>query len=103
MKCKTNLEVSFMPWNMRTSRSDQTHTSAIGMIAMLSLMLVMAPLSTARAEGSWCAQYGGGSGGTNCGFYSFQQCMAAISGNGGFCRQNGFYGYQGYPRTRTRR
>jgi hypothetical protein len=38
----------------------------------------------------WCAQYGGGGGGTNCGFYSFQQCMAAISGNGGFCTQNQF-------------
>ena len=24
-------------------------------------------------------------GGTNCGFHSFEQCQAAISGNGGFC------------------
>jgi hypothetical protein len=36
----------------------------------------------------WCAEYGGGSGGTNCGFYSFEQCMAARSGNGGFCSRN---------------
>jgi hypothetical protein len=88
-----------MSWNMQAS-GDRTHTIVTGAIAILSLMLAMAPLATARAEGSWCAQYGGGNGGTNCGFYSFQQCMAAVSGNGGFCRQNGFYGYQSSRRTR---
>jgi hypothetical protein len=44
----------------------------------------------AHADGTWCAQYGGSNGGTNCGFYSFQQCEAARSGNGGFCYQNPF-------------
>jgi hypothetical protein len=38
--------------------------------------------------GTWCAQYGGTHGGTNCGFYSFEQCQAARSGNGGSCSQN---------------
>jgi hypothetical protein len=70
----------------------------MGVVAVLSLVLAMSPLSPAWAEGSWCAQYGGGNGGTNCGFYSFDQCMAAVSGNGGFCRQNGFYGYQNSAR-----
>jgi hypothetical protein len=31
----------------------------------------------------FCAQYRGG--GENCGFYSFNQCLAALSGNGGIC------------------
>ena len=31
----------------------------------------------------YCAQYRGG--GENCGFYSFNQCLAAISGVGGMC------------------
>jgi len=31
----------------------------------------------------FCAQYRGG--GENCGFYSFNQCLAAISGAGGIC------------------
>ena len=61
-------------------------------------------------EYPWCAQYGGraGGGGTNCGFVSYRQCMAAISGNGGYCTQNLFYrgggerqrirsGYRVYP------
>jgi hypothetical protein len=40
----------------------------------------------------WCAEYGGGrGGGTNCYFVTIEQCRAAASGNGGFCRPNGFY------------
>ena len=31
----------------------------------------------------YCAQYKGGA--ENCGFYSFRQCLAALSGNGGVC------------------
>ena len=41
----------------------------------------------------WCAEYGGGGqgGGTNCYFVTLEQCRAAVSGIGGFCRENGFY------------
>jgi hypothetical protein len=54
-------------------------------IAVISIMLATLSLSTAGARaGSWCAHYGG-MGGTNCGFQSFEQCQAAISGTGGFC------------------
>ncbi len=45
--------------------------------------------------GSWCAYYGSGSGGTNCGFHSFEQCQAAISGNGGKCLRNQWYNSDG--------
>ena len=40
----------------------------------------------------WCAEYGGGfsGGGTNCYFITLQQCQAAVSGTGGFCRRNQF-------------
>jgi len=33
-------------------------------------------------------KYYGFFGATNCGFYSRQQCQAAISGNGGYCMLN---------------
>jgi len=49
-------------------------------LAALSLSVVSAHAAT------WCANYGG-QGGRNCGFHSFEQCQAAISGNGGFCTQ----------------
>ena len=41
----------------------------------------------------WCAVYGGakGGGGENCGFTTFAQCMATLSGMGGFCNRNTQY------------
>ena len=41
----------------------------------------------------WCAQYAGGGrgGGTNCGFFTLEQCRATVSGIGGFCVINQFY------------
>jgi uncharacterized protein DUF3551 len=37
----------------------------------------------------WCAYYSGGrGGGENCGFVTFQQCLATVSGIGGFCEPN---------------
>ena len=49
-----------------------------------------------RAEAQnypWCAIYSGGavSGGTNCGFISFEQCMATARGLGSFCYRNTQY------------
>jgi hypothetical protein len=40
----------------------------------------------------WCAQYGlSDDAGRNCGFVTWNQCMAAISGVGGTCEPNPFY------------
>jgi hypothetical protein len=40
----------------------------------------------------WCAYYNfGGHGATNCGFATWQQCEAAISGVGGSCGANPDY------------
>jgi hypothetical protein len=71
-----------MPWNTPAITSGQGCSSIMAAVAMLFLMIATTP--SAQAEGSWCANYSG-NGGTNCGFYSFQQCMAAVSGAGGFC------------------
>jgi hypothetical protein len=47
----------------------------------------------------WCAQYTGSMGGSiNCGFTSFAQCQADVSGIGGFCIRNNTYRPQGAPR-----
>jgi hypothetical protein len=42
-----------------------------------------------RADGTWCAYYVLH---TSCGFHSFEQCQATVSGNGGFCTRNPFSG-----------
>jgi hypothetical protein len=39
----------------------------------------------------WCLIYGTDFGGKNCGFTTFQQCQATVSGIGGFCMQNNTY------------
>ena len=77
-------------------------------IALISITLATLSISTigASADGTWCANY------DNCGFYSFEQCEAARSGNGGFCSRNPFsaqgsggstYGSAREPRRRYRR
>jgi hypothetical protein len=57
---------------------------------MRTSVLVVATLLltgvNARADGPWCAYYVKGA--TNCGFYSYEQCMADISGIGGSCVRN---------------
>ncbi len=60
----------------------------------LFAILAVAPLtSPAKADPyKWCAVYGGGNGGRNCGFVTLHQCRAAISGdNRAFCEPNPFY------------
>jgi hypothetical protein len=62
-------------------------TIAIALVTFAALSL---PASNAQAA-PWCAHYGGRMGGsTNCGFYSWGQCMATISGIGGYCALNQF-------------
>ena len=53
----------------------------------------------------WCATYAGpGGGGVNCGFYTLEQCRAAISGVGGSCDFDYWYQAQKqYPRVEKKR
>jgi len=39
----------------------------------------------------WCAHYLSPHGVQNCGFVTWEQCLAAIGGNGGTCEANPFY------------
>jgi hypothetical protein len=82
-------------------------------IPLVAITFTALSLSTigARADGPWCAFYGTGFSGRNCGFYSFEQCRASVSGIGGFCQPNTFsygsaasaYGAVREPRRRYRR
>jgi tetratricopeptide (TPR) repeat protein len=58
-------------------------------LARCSLIIVAAFVLGAPAkakEPGWCATYR--NGGNNCGFNTYEQCMAAISGIGGFCNRS---------------
>ncbi len=71
-----------------------------------ALVAAAAITASAHADGPWCAYYGGfASGATNCGFHTYQQCLATVSGIGGSCGPNTTYApppgrhrhYRGYP------
>ena len=63
---------------------------AFALIAFLALNSLASP---AKADPyRWCAEYGAGHGGRNCGFVTLQQCRAAISGdNRAVCIPNPFF------------
>jgi hypothetical protein len=44
--------------------------------------------ATARAAPPWCANLGGRDGGWDCGYFTFEQCMATARGLGGSCQPN---------------
>jgi hypothetical protein len=60
---------------------------ALGLAALAGTVAIDAGRQ-ARADGAWCADQGGRSGYTNCGYYTFEQCLDAVNGVGGTCRPN---------------
>lgn len=63
------------------------------LLVLLGLLAGAALGTPAQAQNyPWCAYYGGrDGGGTNCGFTTFEQCLATVSGIGGFCQRNTQY------------
>lgn len=67
--------------------------------AVLLAAFVSSATAAQAQNGPWCAHYDFGSDeSVNCGFHSFQQCIADVRGIGGFCSQNSTYGLA--PRNR---
>lgn len=72
------------------------------LLLVLSVSAVTAALGT-RAQAQnypWCAFYDTGDQAINCGFVTREQCMATVSGIGGFCMPNNTY--QPLPPARRR-
>lgn len=59
--------------------------------AGLAVFLAGAQPSTAEITYPWCAVYSEMDASRNCGFATYEQCRAAVSGNGGFCEPNSMY------------
>jgi hypothetical protein len=77
----------------------------VSFVIAAALMLMALPGSKAEAA-AYCAYAGGGRGGggyENCGYYTWEQCLATISGAGGFCMRNphdpALWGYPVEPRS----
>lgn len=55
--------------------------------SVISMFLIADPVAADPYK--WCANYR--NGGSNCGFTTFEQCQATVSGVGGSCGPNQFY------------
>ena len=58
----------------------------LALCSLIAPALLALGTPAAAAGPPWCAAYRNGS--TNCGFYTYQQCMETVAGNGGFCNRN---------------
>ena len=65
---------------------------AFALVAVLATTAVTSPAQAQQGQNSqWCADYGR-EGTVNCGFVSYEQCRATISGfNTGTCYRNPQY------------
>ena len=71
-------------------------------LAILALAIAARSPGGADAQAReypWCARYDAWS--YNCGFATYQQCLATISGAGGFCQANPRAAMGDDPRPRT--
>ena len=68
-------------------------TIVLATLVLSTTVLAQGPASALPYDPNpWCAVYSGRMGGaSNCGFRTWQQCMATVSGIGGFCSPNQFY------------
>ena len=65
---------------------------------LVAVPMVAAPPAQAR-DYPWCAVYNASGDVRNCGFDTFAQCRATVSGAGGLCERNPLYA----PPRRVRR
>ena len=68
------------------SKQLTTLKTTLAVLALPGMALVYAGSARAANAEAWCAYYNDES--TNCGFATFQQCEADISGVGGYCSRN---------------
>jgi len=80
----------------------------IGLTGAMVIAVLACVAGTKPAEAQvvypWCAHYQGRDmgGAPNCGFTSYAQCMATVSGIGGWCGVNPWYEPGPPPRARRR-
>jgi hypothetical protein len=77
-----------------------------GLVVLMILASALSPASAMEKYDPypWCAVYSDneGTGGTNCGFLTIEQCRATVSGIGGFCEHNQFYNPRPPARSRKK-
>jgi hypothetical protein len=60
-------------------------------IGLVAASVACVATSAAHAQNyPWCSNFHDGAG-TNCGFSTYEQCMATARGTGGYCAPNNLY------------
>ncbi len=70
-----------------------TTATTTALVRLASGILIATALTAADARAQnfpWCANFADGAG-TNCGFATYEQCMATSQGSGGSCDKNNAY------------
>jgi hypothetical protein len=76
---------------------------------ILAMAMIGLGLTSAQAgvDPPWCARGDGHDYYENCGYYTWQQCMASVSGVGGGCfpnpRAHSYFEERAYPRRKGKR
>ena len=69
--------------------------ASLGPVALLVALVGAAPTSVAQSayDYPWCAVYGSraGLGAQSCYYATYAQCMATMSGIGGYCIRSPYY------------
>ena len=93
-----------LPQRVRSNGSKGSIIAVKALLFVSAVLVGLAGIGTpADAQNyPWCAYYSGsmGGGGTNCGFVTFEQCMATVSGIGGICMRNTQFVPPAGPRAR---
>ena len=71
------------------------------LLGAAALLFLVGGTGSGAQAAPWCAFYDAST--YNCGFHSFQQCLATVRGAGGWCRQNFFEPSGGARRPTGRR
>jgi hypothetical protein len=72
------------------------------LLPVISLAIAATGTHAGAQNYPWCAHYGKGGGDLNCGFSTWDQCLADVSGIGGFCERNNTYSPAVSPGPRRR-
>jgi hypothetical protein len=83
------------------NRIRETVMRALMMVAVVALTAAGTEAHAQSKQPAWCARYDWST--YNCGFYTYAQCLANISGVGGYCEPNTFASPRAEPRRQQRR
>jgi hypothetical protein len=92
IQIKENTSRDFIVEPVRNPACEAQMKFVLFMLGVIAATTVHSTSSKAQNY-PWCAFYSGGavSGGTNCGFITFEQCMDTARGLGSFCQPNTQY------------